>query len=353
VELDVRVLDAAPYVVRTRVRVALAELSSVSTVLAAPEGNGTQLRLTTTSIAALLTEIGASAALAGSEVTLTPIEGLTLRLADPAVAPLGSEAPDVPAINATAEPRSEHGLRAAWRRMRARWRTGLSIARMLAVPVLITLAVAPRVSRAPSESALPVPNSPDPAAMARVRQPAVAACVPQAKNRPCDPELAARWDGDPAAWRAYAARNGEPPPSLDEIAARTIALRVELGDPKARMDLAEKLGLPAMFLTAAAFGESALGLDIELEIANQGTATADLGGARIEDGTGAFVFVLPDGAQLLAGHHCRLTTTPPVRDACPFTPSLVRRPTTGGPTALTLRSREGERLDTLDPGVAQ
>jgi hypothetical protein len=188
---------------------------------------------------------------------------------------------------------------------------------------------------------------------ARERPIAAAECVQQAGNRPCDAETAALWEGDPDAWRAKAIRDGEPPPSPDEVAARTIALRLALGDPKARMDVAEKLSLPAMFLTAAAFGESGNKLDIEVEIANLGVAVADLSGARIEDGSGTVVFVLPDGARLPAGERCRLTTTPPADSPCAFTPSTVQRPTGSGAVPLTLRARDGERLDTLDSGVGQ
>lgn len=348
VELDVHVHGAAPYVVRTRVRLALAELPSVGDVLTAREGGGAQLRLTTRSLAALLTEIGTSPALAGSEITLTPADGLTLRLPGAVLAAAPAEAVPDPALAPAAMGQVAQpvgGLRGALNRIRARWRVGATIARVLAVPVLITLAVAPHVSRAPAETA--VESLP-----ARER-PVAAECVPLPGRRPCDVETAALWDGDPDAWRAKAVRDGEPPPTPDEVAARTIALRLSMGDPKTRMDIAEKLTLPAMFLTAAAFGESGSKLDIEVEIANRGAATADLGGARIEDGTGMAVFVLPDGARLPAGEHCRLTTTPPADPPCSFTPVVVQRPTASGSVPLTLRTRDGEHLDTLDSGVGQ
>jgi hypothetical protein len=348
VELDVHVFGAPPYIIRTRVRLALAELPSVGDVLAAQEGSEAQLRLTTCSLAALLTEIGASPALTGSEITLIPSEGLTLRLPETAlVAATGEPLPvSDSGIGEQVSP-PVGGLRGALNRMRERWRMGATIARVLAVPVLITLAVAPHVSRAPSETV--VQSLP-----ARERPVATAAeCIQQAGNRPCDAETAALWEGDPEAWRAKAARDGEPAPTPEEVTTRTIALRLSMGDPKTRVDIAEKLTLPAMFLTAAAFGESGNTLDIEVEIANLGAAGADLSGARIEDGTGTAVFVLPDGAQLPAGERCRLTTTPPADSLCTFTPTVVQRPTGNGSVPLTLRARDGERLDTLDSGVGQ
>jgi hypothetical protein len=372
VTLEVRVVTSAPRLARTQVRVALAELPSVVTVLATPDYHRAQLRLTTRSLAALLTEIVRAEALGGSEVSWTPEDGLVLRLppsAETAVAEvhafsqahaplLAAETTPVVAV----EPRTDapvpapavaafsERVRRTAGRLRSWWASSAGVLRLLLVPVVLTLAVAPRTMRAPSEASLGAHDAPA-AGQAGVARPFATDCVAASGRQPCDAMTRALWDGDPAAWRAHAARNGEPPPDLSEIEKRTIELRLAMGDPQTRIDVAQQLGLPAMFITAAVFAETGRELDIEVEIANLGAGTAGLGGARIVDGAGESIFVLPPGASLAAGDRCHLATTPPVDTPCPFIPDAVRRPTGAGPIPLTLLGPGGEHLDALDPAL--
>src|SRR5438876_191576 len=72
----VRVIMDTPDATLTRVHDALANLPSVAGVDSTVGPNRERLRLTTTSIASLLTELVETPALAGAGITWTPVEGL-------------------------------------------------------------------------------------------------------------------------------------------------------------------------------------------------------------------------------------------------------------------------------------
>jgi hypothetical protein len=408
VTVGVRVIAGTPRMVRMHVRLALAELPSVVSVVASTEAGGAQLLLTTTSLAALLTEMSQAPALDGADISWTPEDGLTLRLALPAEAkspvatasfvaqeapvpirPLAALPPDfwqplpprvsveAAAVATTAPPppfvseslpvlvepagsphggaeRSAGGLRRAFTRLRAWWSAGGSVMRVAIVPVMLVMAAVPRTMSAPSQASFTTVESlpPTPTHTESLRS-FDSVCLMAPDGRPCDAATHARWRGDPVAWRDLASQSGEPAPAGDDVVERTIRLRLALGDPQTRIDVARRTGSPALFISAAVYIEEGEELDIEVEIANLGTAAADLGGARVMDGSGATLLLLPAGASLAAGERCRLATNPPVDSPCPFVPLSVRRTAGPGPVPLTLRGRAGEHLDTLVPAIAQ
>ncbi len=164
-------------------------------------------------------------------------------------------------------------------------------------------------------------------------------CIPEPGRSACDPLRAALWAGDPAAWRAWAAARGEPPPTPAQVEAATVTLRLSAGDPAARIDLARATGQPLPLVIAVRLrllnGRT---LVTGLEIGNLGVQAAELsgvevaGGARLAAGT-----TLPPGGRCVVG----AGSGPP---GCPLLGAFV--PVLLGPgEAVRLRGADGHPLD--------
>ena len=175
-------------------------------------------------------------------------------------------------------------------------------------------------------------------------------CLVPPERRPCDAEAEARWNGNLAAWQAFAARTGQPPPDASAALANALRMRMDVYDPPTRIQTARATGTAAVVLTSATFlpAQNRAGTDVQVEIANLGVAAADLSGARIVDQHFDLLLLLPPGASLPPGGRCRLSTGPAAENPCSFQPSASRRLPDEGPLPLQLTNASGGVIDVLD-----
>jgi hypothetical protein len=178
-------------------------------------------------------------------------------------------------------------------------------------------------------------------------------CVMPPDRRPCDEVGQALWDAKLSTWQALALQLGLPLPTADGALADATTLRLQMGDPLARIDIGRAMDLPATFLTTAWLLDAAGKRDLQVEIANLGAAPDDLSGAVITDAHGAAMFTLPAGATLAAGERCRLTTGPAAPAPCAFMPAGPGRAIAvdAVPWPLMLRTAGGEIVDVLAPSA--
>jgi hypothetical protein len=373
VEIPLRLdVNAAPSA-RDLVCRTLAGLPSVLRVTDGAAGAG-EMRITARALLALLSELP-DALPADADFAWTAVDGLTIRLphprsvdvAEPVVAAVGERAPRRrPAwvVLTVLLVGSAVLIGALTLLGRTTWAPRVEPSRSAAeqrpAPSSVPASV-PASTPSPAPSAVPsavssavllaVPT-PGPPRVVEVERPLDSVCLMPPGRQPCDAAGRARWDGDLAAWRAAPAPSGQAVPDERAAFQEATNLRLQMGDPPTRIQVARTLGWPAVFIAGAAYLSTGDEHDVHLEIANLGAAADDLSGARLVDGRGDTLLVLPPGATLAAGVRCRLTTGPPTVEPCTFSPAAVRRPRAGGPTPLTLRRASGEVLDALDPLVS-
>lgn len=135
-------------------------------------------------------------------------------------------------------------------------------------------------------------------------------CIPEPGQDVCARDRAALWEGDAAAWAARGVTNP------DTRFARTVALRVQAGDPAAISVLARQLGWPYVKVTRLRFIGGVTEPEF-VEVANLGGAPQDLtdwsirSPERQTQGTlpeqpPAGVVRFPAGFVLAPGQSCRL-----------------------------------------------
>ena len=361
----------------------LVSLPSVLHIHQLPD-DPTRLEIGVRSLAALLTELPRHAAPYGITLQWAPGADLILRLPEPAPppSPLGPAA-TLPAARigdgvapdrvngVAAEPGGHPGqaidapsLSVAPRRRRwsgAPWLIA-AFSIVLATGSLGALFLCRSSSSGSdghAEDSLPTERSPAAAvespplpAPVAVARSFASTCV-TAGSRPCDTTTEALWRGDLAAWQARAAQRGQPSPDPAGAFQEAIRLRLEMGDPTTRIEIARGLNLPAVFLATLSVVPTSQGINVEVEIVNLGVAPADLGDARVVGARGETLFRLPASARLAPATGCRLSTRTGADSGCGFAAAAVTPPTIVDILPLTLDNRAGETLDTLAPSAGR
>jgi hypothetical protein len=145
-----------------------------------------------------------------------------------------------------------------------------------------------------------------------------------------------------------AAHQRLPVPDAASAHRQAIELRLEMGDPATRVEVARRSGLAAPLIGVAWFHATGTTHDVEVELRNLGAASADLGGAELVTERGDVLLLLPSNASLPAGIRCRISTRPAVSNPSDFSRDAVRRRSLSRPAALILRAPTGETLDYFD-----